>query len=44
MKISEVAERSGVPVSTLRYDERLGILAAGRSPNRLIRSEGVVVV
>lgn len=33
MKISEVAERSGVPVSTLRYDERLGILAAGRSPN-----------
>ncbi|QDQ97174.1 MerR family transcriptional regulator [Tomitella fengzijianii] len=33
MKISEVAERSGVPASTLRYYERLGILAAHRSPN-----------
>lgn len=33
MKISEVAERTGVPASTLRYYERLGILAAGRSPN-----------
>lgn len=33
MKISEVAERSGVPASTLRYYERLGILAARRSPN-----------
>ena len=33
MKISEVYERSGVPASTLRYYERLGILAAHRSPN-----------
>lgn len=33
MKISEVAERSGVPASTLRYYERLGFLAARRSPN-----------
>ncbi|MGO1855337.1 MAG: MerR family transcriptional regulator [Microbacteriaceae bacterium] len=33
MKISEVAERSGVPASTLRYYERLGILAARRGPN-----------
>lgn len=33
MKISEVAARSGVPSSTLRYYERLGILAARRSPN-----------
>ncbi|GAA2837626.1 DNA-binding transcriptional MerR regulator [Leucobacter komagatae] len=33
MKISEVAERSGVPASTLRYYERLGILSARRSPN-----------
>ncbi|WP_432789385.1 MerR family transcriptional regulator [Brevibacterium sp. K11IcPPYGO002] len=33
MKISEVSERTGVPASTLRYYERLGILQAGRSPN-----------
>lgn len=33
MKISEVTERSGVPASTLRYYERLGLLAAHRSPN-----------
>jgi len=33
MKISDIAERSGVPASTLRYYERLGILAARRSPN-----------
>ena len=33
MKISEVAERTGVPASTLRYYERLGILTAGRSRN-----------
>ena len=33
MKISEVAERSGVPASTLRYYERLGMLAARRNPN-----------
>ena len=33
MKISEVSERTGVPASTLRYYERLGILAADRSPN-----------
>ncbi|MFJ4760197.1 MerR family transcriptional regulator [Kocuria marina] len=33
MKISEVAERSGMPASTLRYYECLGILAAHRSPN-----------
>lgn len=33
MKISEVAERSGVPASTLRYYERLGLLAAERSAN-----------
>lgn len=33
MKISDVAKRSGVPASTLRYYERLGILAAQRSTN-----------
>ncbi|MGP5305958.1 MerR family transcriptional regulator [Brachybacterium alimentarium] len=33
MKIAEVAERSGVPASTVRYCERLEILAAHRSPN-----------
>lgn len=33
MRISEVAERTGVPTSTLRYYERLGILTAHRSPN-----------
>ena len=33
MKISEVAERTGVPASTLRYYERLGVLTASRSAN-----------
>jgi len=33
MKISEVVARSGVPASTLRYYERLGLLAPGRSAN-----------
>lgn len=33
MKISQVAERTGVPASTLRYYERLGLLVAGRSAN-----------
>ena len=33
MKISEVAERTGVPASTLRYYERLGVLTANRSAN-----------
>ena len=33
MKISEVSERTGVPASTQRYYERLGILQAARSPN-----------
>lgn len=33
MKISEVAARSGVPASTLRYYERLDLLAPGRSVN-----------
>lgn len=33
MKISEVAARSGIPASTLRYYERLGILAPDRSAN-----------
>ena len=34
MRISELAERTDVPVSTLRYYERIGLLAPpGRSPN-----------
>lgn len=33
MRISEVAERTGVTASTLRYYERLGVLVAGRSAN-----------
>lgn len=33
MKISEVARLSRVPASTLRYYERLGILAADRNSN-----------
>lgn len=33
MRISEVAASTGVPVSTLRYYERLGLLDAARSPN-----------
>jgi MerR family copper efflux transcriptional regulator len=34
MRISEVAERSGVPVSTLRYYERIGLVRpSGRSGN-----------
>lgn len=33
MRISEVSERTGVPASTLRYYERLGVLAADRHAN-----------
>lgn len=32
LRVSELAERSGVPASTLRYYEERGILAADRSP------------
>lgn len=32
MRISQLAERSGVPASTLRYYERAGLLPAGRTP------------
>lgn len=33
MKISEVADRSGIPASTLRYYERLGLLSPDRGGN-----------
>lgn len=33
MRIAEVASRSGVPATTLRYYERIGLLVAGRSEN-----------
>ncbi|WP_435107093.1 MerR family transcriptional regulator [Nocardiopsis synnemataformans] len=32
MRVSELAERSGVPASTLRYCEERGLLPAQRSP------------
>ncbi|MFI0729343.1 MerR family transcriptional regulator [Streptomyces sp. NPDC021225] len=32
MRISQLAERSGVPATTLRYYESAGLLAADRSP------------
>lgn len=32
MRISQVSDRTGLPVSTLRYYERRGILEPGRSP------------
>lgn len=43
MRISELAERSGVPVSTLRYYETSGLLPAGRSGSgyRLYGDEAV---
>lgn len=33
MRISEVATRSGVPASALRYYESIGLIAAQREPN-----------
>lgn len=33
MRISEVVERSGVPASTLRYYDDIGLVHAARSPN-----------
>ena len=33
MKVSELAQRCGVPASTLRYYERLGLLVTGRGAN-----------
>lgn len=32
MRISQLAERSGVPATTLRYYESAGLLAADRTP------------
>lgn len=33
MRISEVSRLSGVPASTLRYHERIGLIASGRERN-----------
>ena len=33
MRISEVADRSGVPATTLRYYDTIGLIAARREPN-----------
>ncbi|MEU1734188.1 MerR family transcriptional regulator [Streptosporangium sp. NPDC020145] len=33
MRISEVAARSGVPATTLRYYDGIGLIHAGREPN-----------
>ncbi len=35
MRISELAEDSGVPAATLRYYETIGLLAPERDPQRL---------
>ncbi|HEX4249696.1 MAG TPA: MerR family DNA-binding transcriptional regulator, partial [Pseudonocardia sp.] len=32
MRISQLAERSGVPATTLRFYESSGLLPSGRSP------------
>ena len=33
LRIAEVAARSGVPASTLRYYDQLGLVPSGRLPN-----------
>lgn len=37
MRISELARRSGVLVSSLRYNSQLGLLPADRTPARPLR-------